>query len=103
MAGIVEVSKGMAKRLKISQAQATDAVNALKEEIIELCKNGEEVNLVGFAKFSKKHMPARECTNPQNPSGPKLNVAAKDVFEAKASKSVDVSAPAPAQRGSRRN
>lgn len=92
-----ELAKDVAAKLGISIADATKAVNAFQEAILESCKAGEEVNLVGFAKFSAVHKPAHQCISPQDPKGAKIDVAAKTVFKIKASPSADVTPAAPAR------
>ena len=88
--GMNELAKEVATKLGGTITDATKAINAVKEAILESCKAGEEVNLVGFAKFSADHKPARQCINPQNPTGPKISVVAKTVFKVKASPAADV-------------
>ena len=53
---------------------AADAVAAVTNTIIEVLKNGDEVSLLGFGKFSVVDVAEREARNPQ--TGETMTVAA---------------------------
>jgi DNA-binding protein HU-beta len=73
-----------------------DTVKAVTGAILELCKAGDDVQILGFGKFSKKHKEERAGRNPS--TNEPMTIAAKDVFHFKASPSVDMAPPKPAGR-----
>ncbi|MGD9694198.1 MAG: HU family DNA-binding protein [Thermoleophilia bacterium] len=68
----------VAGELDVSNAVATDAVNAVLKEIQDALKAGEEVAFAGFGKFSVSQRAARTGVNPQDPSK-KVEIPARAV------------------------
>lgn len=100
--GINELAAKMNEELQWSAESCKAAISAMTTATLKLCKEKKDVRLVGFCTFSNEFVPAHEATNPQNPTGPKLNIADKNVFKAKASKGIDMTPPAPAAPSRRR-
>lgn len=69
----------------ISKKEAADIVETFTECILEGLGQDGEVNITGFAKFSKKLVPARETRNPK--TGEKIQVPAKVKIKASISSS----------------
>jgi len=97
--GIKELAKLVADRTNWSQADSKAAIDAITGAIIETCKEGKDVKLVGFATFSNVFKPAHDARNPA--TGETVKVADKNVFTAKAAKGVDMTPPKPAAKGRR--
>jgi DNA-binding protein HU-beta len=88
MAGINEV----ASKAGVSSEQ----VKAVTGAILALCKEGNDVQVIGFGKFSKKHKEERNGRNPS--TGADMVIPAKDVFHFKAASTIDMAPPKPAGR-----
>ncbi len=69
-----EFVEKVAAETNSSQAEAGEYVNAILSVIEEELKNGGEVNITGFGKFSVQHREARQGVNPQ--TGEKMRIAA---------------------------
>lgn len=74
----------IAEGADISKAQATDALNAVLDNIGEALKEGEKVTLIGFGTFSISERKARTGRNPQ--TGETIQIAAKNVVKFKPGK-----------------
>ena len=72
--GLVEF---MAEKHGISKVEAKKALDMVKTSIMEVLKNGDEINLTGFGKFSVVHKEAGEARNPS--TGGTITVPAHDV------------------------
>ena len=70
--------KRVAERAGLSQADATEAVQAFLDEVTDALSGGEEIQFAGFGKFSTSHRAARTGVNPQNPSQ-KIEIPARRV------------------------
>lgn len=84
-----EMNKGdlinkIAESADISKAQATDALNAVLDNIGEALKDGDKVTLIGFGTFSISERKARTGRNPQ--TGETIQIAAKNVVKFKPGK-----------------
>ena len=60
-----ELIKNVARQSGLSAADTAKAVSALIETITDALRGGEEVNLVGFVKFSRRRRNARLGRNPK--------------------------------------
>jgi len=84
-----EMNKGdlinkIAEGADISKAQATDALNAVLDNISGALKDGDKVTLIGFGTFSISERKARTGRNPQ--TGETIQIAAKNVVKFKPGK-----------------
>ena len=71
--------KRVARAADLTNDQATRAVQAVLDELELALKAGDEVQFSGFGKFSVSQRAAREGVNPRDPSGPKIQIAARSV------------------------
>lgn len=67
----------LAKKLKISQRLANDAIDAMIGEITGEVKKGKRVTLVGFGTFYRANRAARMGRNPQ--TGMRMRIPARRV------------------------
>ena len=67
----------MAEKHGISKVEAKKALDMVKTSIMEVLKNGDEINLTGFGKFSVVHKDEGEARNPS--TGGTITVPAHDV------------------------
>ncbi len=67
----------IAGKANASKSDAQRFFDAFTEVVTESLKNGEQVQITGFGKFSVKERKAREGRNPQ--TGQKMNIAASKV------------------------
>jgi DNA-binding protein HU-beta len=72
-----ELIERIAQEADVPTAEAQWHFAAFKEVVIEALKDGEEVQITGFGKFSVKERKAREGRNPQ--TGQKMKIAAQKV------------------------
>lgn len=61
----VELAANVATRIDLSKDQAQKIVNVICDEIGQALQRAENVNLVGFGTFEKRHRGARSGKNPQ--------------------------------------
>lgn len=54
----------VAERCKVTKTAAREAVDSTIKTIKDLVHEGNEVNIVGFAKFYEGMTPQRKCRNP---------------------------------------
>lgn len=71
-----ELIEAVAK-VTCTKAEASNAVNAVFDNIAKALKKGDSVTLVGFGTFSVKKRKARIGRNPQ--TGKEIKIAAKKV------------------------
>ena len=69
-----DLVKAIANKAEITNADAAKALDAVIAAITDGLKAGEKVNLVGFASFELKDVPAKEGINPA--TGEKIKIAA---------------------------
>ena len=69
-----ELTKAIAAKANLTQAQAAAAYDAMIETIAETLKNDEKISLVGFGTFEVKDVPERDGINPA--TGEKIKIAA---------------------------
>ena len=81
-----DLVKSIAKKAGLTNAQATAALDATTEVIVETLNSGEEVTLKGFGVFKVQHRPARTGRNPA--TGAAVAVPAKNLAKFKFSKEV---------------
>ncbi|AZV44145.1 MULTISPECIES: HU family DNA-binding protein [Peribacillus] len=62
---------------EISKKDATKAVDAVFDTILEALKNGDKVQLIGFGNFEVRERAARKGRNPQ--TGEEIEIAASKV------------------------
>ncbi|MEW6582888.1 MAG: HU family DNA-binding protein, partial [Actinomycetota bacterium] len=74
-----ELVDAIADKAGISKRDAEGALKALLESIEDALKQGEDVQLTGFGKFSVSQRAAREGVNPRDPGGAKITIAARKV------------------------
>ena len=72
-----ELVEFIAEKADLTKADATKALDAMMEGIIEGLKKDEKVTLVGFGTFSARKREAREGRNPQ--TGESVKIAARVV------------------------
>ena len=76
----------MADAADISKAQATKALDALLDGIIDALKKGDKVTLVNFGTFSVTKRAARTGRNPR--TNQEITIPAKNVARFKAGKTL---------------
>ena len=64
----------VSKEARLTKKDATNAVDAVFDSILEALANGEEVRIAGFGSFEIKEIPAKEGINPQTKE--KVNIPA---------------------------
>ena len=82
----IELIDAVAANHGITKVKAAEVVDDTLGHIKDSVLKDGSMTIVGFGTFKKVHKDARDCTNPQNPTGPKVHVDAKDVVKFKASK-----------------
>lgn len=82
-----ELSKTVAVKAGLTQAQAKKAVDAAIEAITEALKTGDKVALIGFGTFSVAERPEREGINPLTKAP--IKIAAKKQAKFKAGAELD--------------
>lgn len=75
----------IASKSDLPKTQIDALVRAYEQGIKDALAKGNQVRLSDFGTFRTKLRPARTSVNPQNPTGPKLKIAAKTVTAFKAS------------------
>ncbi|HCA5292475.1 TPA: HU family DNA-binding protein [Acinetobacter baumannii] len=81
-----ELTKHVAQRAGLSQAQALAAISALETTITNVLRGGGDVTLIGFGSFTVKERAARTGRNPK--TGEELQIAAAKVPSFKAGKAL---------------
>ena len=76
-----ELIKAAAAKAEVSAALAAKVIDAALEASAEALKNGENVQVVGYATLSLVERPARQAKNPR--TGEVINVPAKKAVKAK--------------------
>ena len=79
-----ELASAVADHANISKDEAGKAVDAVFQTIQNEMKNGNEVNILGFGKFSVGRREARKGRNPQ--TGAEVDIAASNTPKFKAGK-----------------
>ena len=69
-----ELTKIMAKKTGLTQAQAASAYDAFISTVTEALQEGDKVNLIGFGTFELKFVPEKDGINPA--TGEKIRIAA---------------------------
>ncbi len=72
----------VATQTGLNQRQASECVASFIEQITNALARGEAVNLIGFGRFSLKHVPKRQGRHPQ--TGVALTIAAHNTAAFKA-------------------
>ena len=72
-----ELIERIAEEAGVSKSDAQMHFEAFEEVVSEALKGGEEVQIMGFGKFSVKERRAREGRNPQ--TGENMKIAAQKV------------------------
>ncbi len=72
-----ELIERIAERSDVPKSEAERYFEAFEQVVTEALKNGEDVRITGFGKFSVKERKAREGRNPQ--TGQKMKIAAQKV------------------------
>ncbi|WP_085990981.1 HU family DNA-binding protein [Oceanobacillus senegalensis] len=67
----------VAEKSELSKKDATQAVGAVLDSIMESMKNGETVQLIGFGNFEVRERSARKGRNPQ--TGEEIDIPASKV------------------------
>jgi len=60
-----ELIKQVAETSELTQKDATNAVDAVLDAVVEALKNGDKVQLIGFGNFEVRERAARKGRNPQ--------------------------------------
>ncbi len=79
-----ELSKEIAKKTGISQAEALKYIDVIMGSITEAMENGERVEIRGFGSFTVKEYDSRQGINPK--TGEKIMIPAKKLPAFKAGK-----------------
>ena len=77
-----ELIKAAAAKAEVSAALAAKVIDAALDAAVEAVKNGEGVQLVGYANIAVVEKAARKAKNPR--TGAVVNVPAKKVVKIKA-------------------
>jgi len=72
-----ELIERIAEKTDEPKSEAQRDFEAFEVVVTEALKNGEEVQITGFGKFSVRERKAREDTNPQ--TGQKMKISAQKV------------------------
>lgn len=72
-----ELINAVAEASELSKKDATKAVEAVFESIMEALKNGDKVQLIGFGNFEVRERAARKGRNPQ--TGEEIEISASKV------------------------
>ena len=70
----IELTKAIAAKANITQAQAAAAYDAFVDAVAAALKGGDKVSLVGFGTFELKDVAAKDGINPK--TGEKIKIAA---------------------------
>ena len=77
--GLIEA---VAAKAQVSKAQAAKVIDAALEAVVKTVKNGENVQLVGYANVAVVEKAARKAKNPR--TGAVVEIPAKKVVKIKA-------------------
>lgn len=69
-----ELAQNLAERLGVTNKEAAAFVEAFVEEITDILRKGDKVNITGFGIFKVADRKAREGINPR--TGEKIHIAA---------------------------
>ncbi|MCM3599773.1 MULTISPECIES: HU family DNA-binding protein [Robertmurraya] len=72
-----ELINAVAEASELSKKDATKAVDAVFDSILEALKNGDKVQLIGFGNFEVRERAARKGRNPQ--TGEEIEISASKV------------------------
>ncbi|WP_210365512.1 HU family DNA-binding protein [Bacillus sp. REN3] len=72
-----ELINAVAEASELSKKDATKAVDAVFESILNALKDGEKVQLIGFGNFEVRERAARKGRNPQ--TGDEIEISASKV------------------------
>jgi DNA-binding protein HU-beta len=72
-----ELIASVASKSELSKQDATKAVDAVFDALLETLKNGDKVQLIGFGNFEVRERAARKGRNPQ--TGEEIDIAASRV------------------------
>lgn len=72
-----ELVSKISEKTDLTKKDASKAVDALFESIIEALSNGDKVQLVGFGNFEIRERAARKGRNPQ--TGEEIDIAASKI------------------------
>jgi DNA-binding protein HU-beta len=73
----MELIERIAEEADLPKGEAQKHIEAFEQVVAEALKEGEEVRITGFGKFSLRERKAREGRNPQ--TGEKMKIAASKV------------------------
>lgn len=77
-----DLVRAVAKQTKMTEAQATAAVNAMVKTIQDALADGEEVNISGFGAFRVVERASREGRNPRTGDVIKIGPRKSPAFRA---------------------
>ena len=72
-----ELINSVTEKSELSRKDATKAVDAVFDTILNAIKNGEKVQLIGFGNYEVRERAARKGRNPQ--TGDEIEIAASKV------------------------
>ncbi|AUJ26402.1 DNA-binding protein [Virgibacillus dokdonensis] len=72
-----DLINAVAEKSDLSKKDATKAVDAVFESVMDSLKNGEKVQLIGFGNFEVRERSARKGRNPQ--TGEEIEIPASKV------------------------
>lgn len=72
-----ELINAVAEASELSKKDATKAVDAVFDSILNALKNGDKVQLIGFGNFEVRERAARKGRNPQ--TGEEIEISASKV------------------------
>ena len=72
-----DLINAVAEKTELSKKDATKAVEAVFDSVMDSLKNGEKVQLIGFGNFEVRERHARKGRNPQ--TGEEIDIAASKI------------------------
>jgi DNA-binding protein HU-beta len=72
-----ELTNAVAQTAELSKKDASKAVDAVFDSILNALKNGDKVQLIGFGNFEVRERAARKGRNPQ--TGEEIEISASKV------------------------
>jgi len=81
-----DLAAAVADKADLSKEKATEVVTAITDEITAALAREEDVSLIGFGSFVRRHRSARKGKNPQ--TGAVIDIAASNTVGFKAGKAL---------------
>ena len=81
-----DLAAAVADKADLSKEKATEVITAITDEITAALAREEDVSLIGFGSFVRRHRSARKGKNPQ--TGAVIDIAASNTVGFKAGKAL---------------